>query len=84
MKTKNLYTLEFDKILDMLASVAQTEGAKAEAFKLVPDSDAYQIKKRLSQTTEEKNLIAAKGIPPFGRVVDICAAADRAEKGAGR
>ncbi len=79
---KAIYTLEFDKIQDMLAAVAQTDGAKAEALRLMPDSDAYQIKRRLQKTTEARNLIAAKGTPPFGRVVDICAAADRAEKGA--
>ena len=34
MKTKNLYTLEFDKIRELLARHAATDGAKAAAREL--------------------------------------------------
>lgn len=79
--TKAIATLEFDKILKMLSECAATDGARAEAICLSPENDAFLIRKRLSQTSEAKRMIAEKGTPSFGRVVDICAAADRAEKG---
>ena len=79
--TKAMSTLEFDKILSMLAECAATDGARESALGLVPENDAFLIRKRLSQTSCAKSMIAEKGTPSFGRVVDICAAADRAEKG---
>lgn len=79
--TKAITTLEFDKILKILSECAATDGARAEALCLAPENDAFIIRKRLSQTSEAKNMIAEKGTPSFGHVVDICAAADRAEKG---
>ena len=40
--SKTLVTLEFDKIIEMLADCAQTEGAKARARSLLP-SDVFVI-----------------------------------------
>ena len=79
---KAVKTLEFDKITAMLAECAPTEGAKALAYRLMPDNDRYMIEKKLRQTTDAKNLLTAKGMPSFGNVKDITASIDRAEKGA--
>lgn len=75
-------TLEFDKILDMLADCAPTEGSKAYALSLNPEVDPYIIRKRLRNTTDAKKLIIAKGFPSFGSVTDVIGSVERSEKGA--
>ena len=78
MNAKALTTLEFDKILDMLAEVCETEGAAEYARRLTPTSDIEKVKKRQQQTTDAKTLIGLKGMPSFGRVKDIRESVERA------
>jgi len=80
--SRAIRTLEFDKIKDMLAECAATDGAKAMALSLNPDYEPDRIKKRLKMTTDAKKLASVKGTPSFGDVEDINHALDRAEKGA--
>lgn len=75
-------TLEFDKILELLASCCRTEGAAEEAFKLNPSDDPDRVRMLLDQTTDAKRLAAMKGAPSFGHVKDVNPSLDRAEKGA--
>jgi DNA mismatch repair protein MutS2 len=82
MNSKALTTLEFDKILEMLAEVCQTEGAAESARKLTPTSDFEKVKLRQQRTTDAKTLIGLKGLPSFGRVKDIRDSVERAEKDA--
>lgn len=82
MNTKALYTLEFDKILEQLSALAQTEGAAEMALKLEPSSDIDKVRVKQQRTTDAKTLIGIKGIPSFGRVKDIRPAIERAEKDA--
>ncbi|MBE6725462.1 MAG: endonuclease MutS2 [Ruminococcaceae bacterium] len=82
MNAKALYTLEFDKILEMLAAVCQTEGAAESARHLTPSSDIEKVMKKQRQTTDAKTLIGIKGLPSFGRVKDIRESVERAEKDA--
>ncbi len=82
MNTKALTTLEFDKILEMLAAVCQTEGAAETARKLTPTSDIEKVKLRQQHTTDAKTLIGLKGLPSFGRIKDIRDSVERAEKDA--
>ncbi|MBE6582626.1 MAG: endonuclease MutS2 [Ruminococcaceae bacterium] len=79
--SKAIKTLEFDKILSMLVDCSPTDGSRALSVRLTPDSDAYMIRKRLSMTTDAKQMIAAKGFPSFGSVRDVTDAIERAEKG---
>ena len=79
---KTLKTLEFDKIRQMLASHALTDGAKEAALALVPTSDRDEVLARLRRTTDAKRLMNIKGMPPFGDVKDMEDVCDRAEKGA--
>ena len=79
---KTIRTLEFDKICAMLEEHAQTEGAKVMARNLRPSDDTYTVLRRLRRTTDARRLADAKGAPSFGRVRDISAACERAEKGA--
>ena len=79
---KTLTTLEFDKICDLLAACAATEGAKELCHRLMPSDDAVEVARRLERTTDARRLSDAKGMPPFGSVQDVSGACERAEMGA--
>ena len=78
---KTLITLEFDKICEMLADCAPTAGAQALARRLTPSSDATEVLRRQRRTTDARRLLETKGMPPFGTVIDVSAACERAVKG---
>lgn len=82
MKTKNLYTLEFDKIRELLARHAATDGAKAAARGLEPSDDIDEVRMRQRRTADAKLLAGQKGNPSFSSVKDVSAACERADKGA--
>ena len=77
---KTLRTLEFDRIREMLADCALTDGAKALAIKLEPSDDADNILRRQRHTTDARSLMDIKGMPPFGDVHDVGDICERAEK----
>ena len=77
-----LKTLEYDKILAMLAERAPTDGAKEMALALRPENDPDRIVRMQRETTEAKGMQNIKGMPSFGRVKDIRPIVERAEKGA--
>lgn len=79
---KTLSTLEYDKIIEMLAECASTEGAKARARALAPTDDAQAVIIRQRRTDDAKRLINAKGYPSFTAPEGVDTAADRAYKGA--
>ena len=80
LKTQS--TLEFNKIIEMLAECAATEGAKARARSLTPSDDYDTIIRRQIQTSDAKRLINAKGYPSFYAGEGVVASAERAYKGA--
>ena len=53
---KSLATLEFDKIVEMLAECAATSGAKARARALVPTDDYETVVERQRKRTMQKGL----------------------------
>lgn len=77
-----LESLEYDKVIALLKEVALTEGAAQMAASLLPSDDYELVLSRQKRTEDAKRLVAQKGYPPFGHVVNISEAADRAEKGA--
>ncbi len=79
---KTLHSLEFDKICEMLASYAPTEGAKLAARMLMPSDDIEAVLKKQRRTTDAKRLCDAKGMPTFGMVKDVSESCERADKGA--
>ncbi len=79
---KTLENLEYDKVIAMLCEVALTEGAKHLAEKLMPSDDFETVALRQSKTRDARRLASHKGYPAFGRVVNVCDSAERAEKGA--
>lgn len=82
VKEKTLITLEFDKIRSMLAAVCPTKGAAEQALALVPDDRIEIIVRKQRRTTDARRLLDAKGMPPFGSVVDMSDICERALKGA--
>ncbi len=79
---KSLSTLEYDKVIEKLASRALTSGARARALSLLPSADYDTVCLRQRHTADARRLLARKGYPPFSGVVDILGAIERAEKGA--
>ena len=79
---KSLSTLEYDKVIEMLAARALTEGARARALSLLPSDDYDTVCARQQHTADARRLLVRKGYPPFSGVVDILGAIERAEKGA--
>ena len=82
IKEKTLTTLEFDKIRVILASLCPTAGAKEIALALTPYTHAEQVLRAQKKTTDARRLLEAKGMPPFGYVVDVNDTCERAKKGA--
>ena len=79
---KCMHSLEFDKICEILASFAPTDGSKKMARMLMPSDDIDTVLKRQRRTTDAKRLCDAKGMPTFGGVRDVSESCERAEKGA--
>jgi DNA mismatch repair protein MutS2 len=79
---KILSTLEFDRIRELLADCAPTEGSRAMALALQPTEDIGRVLRRQRRTTDARHFADEKGAPSFGGVVDVSAACERAEKGA--
>ena len=75
-------TLEYYKIIEMMAELAATDGAKEVVRNTHPASDIVIINRLQKQTTDAKNMSATLGAPSFGGVVDITNSVDRATKGA--
>ena len=80
MDERTLRILEYDKILEMLAAVAPTEGSAARALALRPFTDPDKVREAQARTSDAKMLMGLKGMPSFGRVKDISEAVDRAGK----
>ncbi|MBE6599826.1 MAG: endonuclease MutS2 [Ruminococcaceae bacterium] len=79
---KTLKTLEFDKIRELLAECALTEGARGLCRALLPTDREEEIILRQSHTQDAAKLIGIKGTPSFGEIIDISDACERAVKGA--
>ena len=79
---KAITALEFDKIRTILASHCPTAGARELAFKLLPFTNVEQIARQQKKTTDARKLLEAKGMPPFGTVVDINEICERSVRGA--
>lgn len=80
--SKMLSTLEFPKIIGMLAEHCATDGAKAKARALLPSDDYDVILARQRKTEDARRLINQKGYPSFSADESTTASAERAYKGA--
>ncbi len=77
---KAIKALEFDKILDMLVSIAPTKGAKKRALNLIPSSNYEEVIKRQKLTSDAKYMSGIKGMPSFNNLPDILDIIEKAQK----
>lgn len=66
MNKKVLQTLEYTKIIDMLASNATSEPGREMCRKLVPMTDSEQIELAQTQTADALSMLFQKGSTSFG------------------
>ena len=71
MYQKNLETLEFNKIKEILQSFAKTYLGKSISLSLEPQTDRKDILKALKQTTEATILLYRKGNLPLDEIANI-------------
>ena len=77
---KAIRILEFDKVLEMLASCAPTIGAKKKALTLLPSSNLSVVNRRQALTADAKYMSGIKGAPSFNSLPDILDAIEKAQK----
>ena len=68
----NTFTLlEFNKILDMLATLAVSERARIKIRNLKPYSNIREIARHQEETTEARRLLEAIGTPPLAAMEEL-------------
>lgn len=77
---KSVRILEYDKILYMLSSYAQTEGAKKRALSLSPSANKDTVLRRQELTDNAKAMFGIKGAPSFNSIPEILDTVEKAEK----
>lgn len=82
MNKKVFKTLEYNKIIDLLAAHASSEKAKKMCQELMPGNDKSGIETALAQTNDALSRIYKKGSLSFSGVHDINASVKRLEIGA--
>ena len=83
MEIKTFKTLEFDKVLTMLAAFAKNDKAKALALSLVPSGVPSAVEQMLDETDAAVTLILKYGSPEIVRIDEISEAAKRLKIGGG-
>ena len=78
---KSLQKLELDRVLEMLAQCAGSEGGKARCLALTPSSDLEEVQALQEQTTAASQISTKKGYPGFAAAVDVSASLERADRG---
>ncbi|MBO7326097.1 MAG: hypothetical protein J6U74_01115, partial [Clostridia bacterium] len=79
---KSLKTLEYDKILDMLASYAQSQGGKDKSRSLRPFEKFEEVIHALTETEEADRTLFDFSVNPSFSVDDIDEVLARVSKGA--
>ncbi len=82
MDTKSASTLELPKILERLAQHCAFSASKELALALTPSSDPAEVMRRLSRTTEAKELLSSKPNTTVGGARDVRPLAGQAAKAA--
>ncbi len=82
MNPKSLRILEFDKILARLANYTSFSAGRELALALRPSTDFDEVRRRLRETTEARDLLDHKGGVTVGGAHDVRPLAKRAAMGA--
>ena len=81
MNEKALYTLEYNKIIEMLASHASSPLGKIRCEDLVPSISLGEIEYKQQQTQDALTRLFQKGNLSFGSVKDVRGSLKRLEIG---
>ena len=80
MNEKMLFTLEFDKIIEMLSQKAISDIGKEFCKNLIPQIEIKKIKKLQNETSQAVSLILKKSSLPLGGIKDIRKILERVKK----
>ncbi len=64
-------TLEFDKILNMLAENAQSEPVKDRCFALAPSLNEAEVRRWMDETTQARRILEQAGTPPLSPMTEL-------------
>ncbi len=81
MDTKSRYTLEFDKVLNILAGYTSFSAGEALARNLQPTDDELTAKRWQTETSEARLLLDTHSSVTIGSSHDVRQACDNAERG---
>lgn len=71
MRNKDIKTLEFDKILKMLAEQAMSDKVKNKILELMPYLSEIEAKDKIQETSEAKSILETVGAPPLSAMKEI-------------
>jgi DNA mismatch repair protein MutS2 len=78
---KSLRTLEFPRVLEMLANQCVTQDAKDRALRVRPSDDEREVARLLEETTAARDMMDRHGTPAFTPLKPVEAALQRAQLG---
>jgi len=81
MNQKAFQTLEFHKILNMLAAFTQNEKVQKRILQLAPETEIEKVRRAQTETTEATGVLLRRGNPPGFTIVDVSGAVMRTERG---
>lgn len=81
MNKKNLRTLEYNKIIEMLSEHASTEPGKKRVLSLMPESSAFEIDRMQQNTEDAVNRILREGSVSFNARSNMKECVSRLRKG---
>ncbi len=81
LQEKSLHTLEFYKVLELLAAETQTDLAREQALALKPETSLSRCELLQQQCADAVTLMGLYGSPSFGGVRDLSGALSRADMG---
>lgn len=81
MNEKSLRVLEFDKIVDMIISNAQSELGKEKLKRLRPINNIEEIRDLIEETDQAFKLLVKRGRPPLFGIYDLEEALSFSKKG---
>ena len=68
---KSLRTLEFPRVLEMLAGQCVTQEAKDRAMKLRPSTEEREVQRLMDETTAARAMMDLHGAPSFSGIKPV-------------
>ena len=78
---KSMRTLEFPRVLELLADQAVSQEAKHRCLNARPETEPEEVLRLQDQTEAARNLIGLRGSPSFSGVRPVAESLDRADRG---